>query len=260
MFLGTSAFQNPVWLAIFAAVGPSMLGGRRTAAIYLLVFWIFCPAAMQDFVTGGDYLINAIYVAIAVHWLVSMRSDWPWTRRLPAFLFFALCLSSRAIYGVEVPILAAFIWRRRGATALLEFLLATGAALIAINAPFFFSDPARYPLFFALDRLAYFPPQLHAELVIPAISLGIACSAWVVRLSPRRVFLISALSFIPMFIPGLLFLILTHGPTRDVLLTAGYSLPLTVFGGLWLLHPISQARVAGAETSVAEVQLAAQAG
>jgi hypothetical protein len=63
-----------------------------------------------------------------------------------------------------------------------------------------------------------------------------------------------------MFVPGLLFLLFTRGPTRDVLLTAGYSLPLTVFGGLWLLHPISQARVAGAETSVAEVQMAAQAG
>jgi hypothetical protein len=240
--LGTAAFQNLAWLALFAAASPSMIGSRRGAAIYLLVFFLFCPGALQEFVTGGDYLINAIYVAISVHLLLRVRPEWPRPYRFLAYLFFALCLSSRSIYVVEVPIVAAFIAQRRGVPGLWEFVIATGAALLAINLPFLLTDPARYPLLFSTTKLKFYPAGLHPMFLIPAISLGIACSAWIVRVTPRRVFLISALAFTPMFLPGLLFLLATWGPAPEVLASANYSLPLTIFGGLCLISLFSDSK------------------
>lgn len=39
--------------------------------------------------------------------------------------------------------------------------------------------------------------------------------------------------------PGLLYELLTVGSTPEVLISANYSLPLTVFGGLWLFTVVS---------------------
>jgi hypothetical protein len=89
-------------------------------------------------------------------------------------------------------------------------------------------------------------------LFIPAISLGITSCAWLVRLSPPRVFLISALAFAPMFLPGLLFALASWGPTPAVLASANYSLPLTVFGGLWLISLVSGAQSRRSQAAVAE--------
>lgn len=246
--LGATAYQNLAWLAIFVWLSPAMVGGRRAAAAYLLIFLLACPGALQDFVTGGDYLINAIYVAVSVHLLLEVRADWPRVGRLLAYLLFAVCLSSRPIYVVEVPIVAAFVWQSRGAAGLLEFAVAVAAMVLAINLPVFLTDPARFPILYRLNKLNYYPAAIQPAIVIPAISLGIASSAWLVRMSPRRVFLMSALSFVPLFTPGLLFRLFTQGAVPDVLLSAGFSLPLTIFGGLWLFKALAGAGLAPCQT------------
>jgi hypothetical protein len=160
---------------------------------------------------------------------------------------FAVCLSSRPIYVVEVPIVAAFVWQSRGAAGFLEFAAAVGAMVLAINLPVFLTDPARFPIFYRLNKLNYYPATIQPAILIPAISLGIAGSAWLVRMSARRVFLISTLSFVPLFTPGLLFRLLTQGAVPDVLLSAGFSLPLTVFGGLWLFNSLAGSGLASVQ-------------
>jgi hypothetical protein len=209
---------------------------------------LLCPGALQELVTGGDYLINAIYVAVSVHLLLIARADWPRVCRYLSYVFFALCLSSRAIYVVEIPIVAAFIHQRRSAGGLWEFLICTSVALVAINLPIFLIDPHRYPLFFSITKLNFYPAGLHAKLLIPATSLGIAGCAWLVKLSRQRVFLLSALSFIPMFTPGLLFTLFKFGAIPEVLASANYSLPLTIFGGIWLCNLMANAQPAREST------------
>jgi hypothetical protein len=251
--LGATAYQNLAWLAIFIWLSPAMIGGRRAAGVYLLIFLLACPGALQDFVTGGDYLINAIYVAVSVHLVLEVKPAGPQVHRLLAYLFFAVCLSSRPIYVVEVPIVAAFTWQTRGAAGFLEFVVTVGATLLAINLPVFLTDPARFPIFARLNKLNFYPAAMYPAIVIPAISLGIACCAGLVRMSPRRVFLISALSFIPLFTPGLVFRLFTQGPVADVLLSAGYSLPLTIFGGLWLFNTLTGSGLAPCQIRRAEL-------
>jgi hypothetical protein len=237
--LGSSALQNLFWAAVLVALAPSMVGARRAGVCFLLMFIVLCPGSLQDFVTGGDYLVNVIYVAVSMYLVMMSIDDIRPGARYLSYILLAVSISSRAIYVFEAPILTAFIAQRRGLGRAMEFVLATGAGLLAINGPLFLSDPKSFPLFQSGGKLNFYPPGLHAVLVIPAISLAIACCAFFWPMSPRRVFLISTLTFIPMFVPGLIYELLTLGPRPYVLIEAGYSLPLTVFGGLWLFSVVA---------------------
>lgn len=237
--LGSSALQNLFWGPVLVALAPSMVGARRASVCFLLIFILFCPGALQDFVTGGDYLVNVIYVAVSVHLVMASIDDTRPVARHLSYLLFAASISSRPIFVFVVPILTAFIAQRRGLGLVVEFVLATGIALLAINGPLFLSDPKHFPLFLSAGKLTFYPADLHATLIIPAISLSIACSAFFSRMSPPRVFLFSALSLTPMFVPGLFYRLLTLGPTPKVLIEAAYSLPMTIFGGLWLFTVVA---------------------
>ena len=237
--LGSSALQNLFWAPALVALAPAMLGSRAAGVGFPLVFIVFCPGSLQDFVTGGDYLINVIYVVISIYFVMLSIDETRRGVRYLSYTLFAISISSRAIYVLEVPILAALIAQRRGHGRAMEFVLATGAGLLAINGPLFLSDPKSFPLFKSAGKLGIYPPGLHAPLVLPAISLATACSAFFWPMSPRRVFLISTLSLAPMFVPGLVYELLTIGPERAVFVEAGFSLPLTMFGGLWLFSTVA---------------------
>jgi hypothetical protein len=237
--LGSSALQNLFWAPVLVALAPSMVGSRRAGVGFLFLFIVFCPGSLQDFVTGGDYLVNVIYVAVSMHFVMLSIGDTRLGVRCLSYLLFAVSISSRAIYVVEVPILTALIAQRRGLWRAMEFVLVTGAAMLTINGPLFLSDPNSFPLLHAAGKLNRYPPGFRALLIMPAISLAIACSAFFWPMSPRRVFQISTLSLVPMFVPGLIYQLLTLGPRPSVLIEAGFSLPLTVFGGLWLFSVVA---------------------
>ena len=237
--LGSSALQNLFWAPVLVVLASSMVGSRRAGVCFLLMFIVLCPGSLQDFVTGGDYLVNVIYVAVSMHLVIVSIGDNRIGARYLSYILFAVSISSRAIYVFEVPILTALIAQRRGLGRAMEFVLATGVGVLAINGPLFLSDPKSFPLLHSGGKLNFYPPGLRAEVIIPAISLAIACCAFFWPMSPRRAFLISALSFVPMFVPGLIYELLTFGPRPDVLIQAGFSLPMTVFGGLWLFSVVA---------------------
>jgi hypothetical protein len=237
--LGSSALQNLFWAPVLVALAPSMIGSRRAGACFLLVFILLCPGSLQDYVTGGDYLTNVIYVVAAMYLVMMTIDDTHLVVRYLSYALFAVSLSSRPIYFVETPILAAFIAQRSGIGRTTEFLSATIVGLLVTNGPLFLSDPGSFPLLHSGGKLSFFPPGLYAWLIIPAISLAIACSAFLGPMSAERVFLFSTLSYIPLFVPGLIYELLTFGPKPDVLIKAGFSLPLTVFGGLWLFTVVA---------------------
>ena len=77
------------------------------AVVFYSICFLACPGALQDFVTGGDYLVNAIYVGVAVS-LVAGAHETPSSRSLrwATYLFLAVTASSRAFYAVTIPVLA----------------------------------------------------------------------------------------------------------------------------------------------------------
>ena len=103
--LGHIAWQNFLWLALFF-VFRFVLPYRATALFFLAVFLLLAPANLSDFTSGGDYLTNFFYVAIAA--ALFIRSlDRAFYACIPAALFLGVALSSRILYaGLLIPLLA----------------------------------------------------------------------------------------------------------------------------------------------------------
>ena len=216
-----------------------MVGGARGGAARLVVFVLACPGVLVDFATGSDFATNAVYVALAVFFVSSLRRDETLPVRALAYLFFALAVSSRPIYVVELPIVASVIWRWQGARRCGELLVAVAVLVAAINLPVFLDDPARFPLLLHANLLRFYPAWLHADVAIPVASLAIACAGFFVDLRRGRIYLLSALALAPMLGPTLAHAILVGGVSGRLSILSGYTLPISLFAGLWLFRPAS---------------------
>ena len=142
--IGNSAFQNLFWVPVLLMRARKWFGTTSAALWCGLVFIVGCPASLRDFVTGGDYLINALYVAIAMDLVVVAGHQERKWYRYAAAIFFSVAISSRPNYLVAVPILAGAVFQSRGWQRMVEFL-----ALVALGC-------------FALQRLALLPRSIPA--------------------------------------------------------------------------------------------------
>ena len=235
--IGSAALQNVFWFLLLAALAPRLVGDRRGAAAYLAIFVLICPGVLMDFLTGGDFATNAVYVIVAVWALTSLARDEGWPVRFLACLLFALALSSRPIYVVEAPIAAAALLERQGLRRTLQMGAGIAALLALINVPMLADDPARFPLLLHANLLAAWPRWMHAAVVIPALSMAIACAALLVGTGRGRIWLVSALSLAPMVGPQFVHALTRFGGDRSIVISDGYTMPLALFAGLWLLRP-----------------------
>jgi hypothetical protein len=234
--LGSAALQNVFWFLLFSALAPRLVGDRRSAAAYLAVFVLFCPGVLLDFATGGDFATNALYVILATWALISVAPDERWPLRLLAAAFFACALSSRPIYIVEAPIAAAALLQRQGWRRALGTMGVVAALLAAINLPMLADNPTRFPLLLHTNLLGFYPRWLHAAIAIPALSLVIACAAFLLRLERGRIWLLSAASLAPMVVPPFLLALLRRGPSASLVIIDGYTLPVALLAGLWVMR------------------------
>jgi hypothetical protein len=235
--LGSAALQNVFWFLVLCALAPRLVGDRRGGAAYLAIFVLFCPGVLLDFATGSDFATNAVYVIVALWALTSVPRGESWPVRFLACLFFACALSSRPIYFVEAPIAAAALLQRQGLRACLESLACVAVLLVAINVPMMADNPGRFPLMLHANLLSVWPRWLHPTIVIPAISVAIASTAFFLGTARGRLWLLSALSLAAMVAPPFLYVAMRGGSGRGFVVMGAYTLPLALFAGLWLLRP-----------------------
>ncbi|HEX3968748.1 MAG TPA: hypothetical protein VHW70_12340 [Edaphobacter sp.] len=199
---GHIAWQNFLWLALFFLFTVHFFRRRATALFLLTVFLLCAPGNLSDFTSGGDYLINFFYVAIAIT-LFSQSLDRSFYVSIPAALFLGVTLSSRIIYPVIlIPLLALAlqqISRRR--TVALFVLILLAAAVITL--PFFTPHSAIHlsqQLNQSAPKLRYIPSALHPRWTLPSLAVLVSCIAFFVRMDLPRLFLIfSAATFIMLF-------------------------------------------------------------
>ena len=234
--IGGAALQNIFWFPLFCVLAPRIVGDRRGGAAYLAIFVLGCPGVLLDFVTGGDFATNAIYVIVATWLMTRLRPDETWPVRFLACLFFACALSSRPIYVIEAPIVAAVLLRRDGWRPMLETMACVGVLLTVINAPVWAADPAHFPAMLHAKLMNIYPAWAHAGLVVPAISIAIACSAFFVDIGRGRIWLLSAISLAPVVAPTFLFVAYRRVFSPSLVVLDSYTLPLALFAGLWLLR------------------------
>jgi hypothetical protein len=238
--LGTSALQNVFWVPAFVKFSPALFGSSAMAVVYVLVTIVLCPASLQDYVTGGDYLANCLYVIIAIEGTMrTVAKDHNERMILLLSIILAICISSRPIYVSAVPVVGAWIYQQKGAKLALEALGVIVFAFAIINGPFYFYDPQQFPTTYLQAKVAEMPAFVHAASVLPAISLAIATSSLFVRLKRATVYGMIALSFVPIFAPWCLYRLLSEGATARVLNEFCFCLPVTVFANIWLFNVLA---------------------
>ena len=202
--LGSIALQNIFWLAIFLAFASWFFRDRSTALIMVLLTFGAYTTNLDDFLVGGDYFINALYVCIAfAAAITAFEQDMPaWLQTSSAiFLGFAIC--SRPIYVVAFPLLLAYLWRRRGIVPAVRALLISGLTAAVLSFPFYLYDPAHFAPLHIRDKLDFIPARYHASVVLPALGILVACIGFFTRLTRSQVYFLFGLSlFVMVGIPG----------------------------------------------------------
>jgi hypothetical protein len=194
--LGHIAWQNILWLALFFLFAIHFFRYRATALFFLAVFLLFAPGNLSDFTSGGDYLTNFFYLAIAVT-LFARSLGRPFSSSILAALLLGVALSSRIIYAVVlIPLLALALQRiSRVRTVILFIIVLITAA--AITLPVFAPHPFAH-LLQQLDqnslKLRYIPSALHPRWTLTALAVVAACVVFFVRMDLPRLFLIFSVS------------------------------------------------------------------
>jgi hypothetical protein len=201
--LGHIAWQNLLWLALFFVFTLHFFRYRATALFFLVIFLLLAPANLSDITSGGDYLTNFFYIAIAVT-LFSLSLNRAFYLAILAAVFLGITLSSRIVYiPVLIPLLALTLQRSsRQRTVLLFTAILIAAA--AITLPVFTPHPLSHllqQLFQNGPKLRYIPTVLHPRGALPILALTAASSAFIVRMNLPRLFLIFSISTFVMLAP-----------------------------------------------------------
>ena len=179
--LGNAAYQNLFWLPAFAVFSWHFIFSARQAFLFMAVFVCANLSFLQDFVMGGDYSVNVIYVTMAV---VFFEYRLRQARSLQSLLipaaFLGIAIASRPIYFAVLPVL--FFHGRKTAGAFKSLAGCALAILIAavLILPFYLYDPSGFsPLHISNFATSAIP---HASLLLPALALATTCLAIVLPL------------------------------------------------------------------------------
>jgi len=200
---GHIAWQNLLWFALFFIFTVHFFRHRATALFFLVLFLLFVPADLFDFTSGGDYLTNFFYLAIAVALLIrslDLKSE----ASFLAALFLGLTLSSRIIYAVILlPLLALTLQRTSRSRTLALFivvLLAASAVTFPIFAPHVFTHLSQQ-LGQSTPKLRYIPSALHPGWTLPLLAIVVAGTAFFIRMNLPRLFLIFSIASFVLLAP-----------------------------------------------------------
>jgi hypothetical protein len=154
--LGNSAYQNWFWLTVFLYCGFVVFRDNALALCLLAVPLGLSPAALYEFISGGDMLSNGIFTA-AFSLLALERWSNPsapaWSRWLSCVLL-GVALSSRANFLLLTPLFGAVVWRIAGFRNAFAAALLVTLTAAAITLPFYFNDPAGFTPLMSRQKLA----------------------------------------------------------------------------------------------------------
>jgi hypothetical protein len=238
-FLGHVALQNLVWAGFSVYFLIRFFRFRSTALAYLVLLLIVAAENLNDFDVGGDFVVNVMYVCLAL-FLVVRQTSTPSspTQTVLAVMFLGFALSSRIIYLVTLPPVVALLVQRAGWR---RALLMTGGAVVmamAVSLPVFSPHPFQH-LVAQLqqngDKLQLIPPWLSGP-VLPAVALATACCAFFLRMDLGRVFLLSGTASLVLVLPPMAMIVRNEGGLLHPLTTdLEYFAPSSMFLALWAL-------------------------
>ncbi len=169
VWLGNSAYQNLFWLVALMATVSRLLNDPRPAVILLVIIFALSPAVLNEFVTGGDLLANAIYVLLFLVWSTSAAADArasPWTKGILA-AGLGLALASRGHFALLLPLACAAVVQRIGMRAAIPYAALVCVAFTLATVPLYLYDPAGFS---PLHTASFAPlPVLGASALLAVI-------------------------------------------------------------------------------------------
>ena len=166
--LGSSAYQSIFWLFVLQFAVARRVHDGRAALVLLWAILALSPIIAQEFLTGGDYLANSIYVLVFIMWTVeaTLRPGLGVVARtLPAVLL-GIGMSSRANFVLLLPLVAAALVSHVGWTSARRPIAIAGVTLVAVTAPFYLADPDGFSPLHTSDKLDDFESTLPGAGVI----------------------------------------------------------------------------------------------
>jgi len=238
LLLGRISYQALFWLAIFVLFCVRFFRFRITALAFLLVTILGSAGVLNELVAGDDYTFNAIYIAIAIWWIVrAHESGSAWQSWLAA-VFLGIALSSRVIYVVVPPLVFAWLAQRHGLPAAIRTIAVSALIALGLTLPFYLHDPAHFTPLQVNGKLAFLSPSLQrtAQTLFPALAMLIACTAFFQRLTFARLFLLAGLATGAILFPAtILFLFYDRfSPASQLFLE--YVTPTAIYVSLWAFY------------------------
>ena len=178
VLLGTSAFQNLLWLALFFLVLRRELDNTFAALRWFWLTLIFSPVVIHQLITGTGHVANAIYVMLGLWWLLHSQH-----KVLPAATW-GVMLSSRANFLLLIPLAFGWLAQRHGWKASVRLLAITCTICATLTLPFYFYDPQGFAPLEAADRLMQFNEVL--PYAGSAAGIGMALLKLPVGLAPHE--------------------------------------------------------------------------
>lgn len=184
--IGNSAFQNLFWIAAALLFLSWHFKNKLAGLILMGAYLALSPAAMHEFISGGDLLSNGIFVAIfsmlAVRTWGENSSDWKWL--LLTAVLMGVGLASRPNFFFILPLFGAAIWSKAG---LPRAILASGAVfvvIVAITLPFYLANSEGFTPLIARAKIAISGMPWAGNLVIAGTLLTTAICALILLLRP----------------------------------------------------------------------------
>lgn len=225
--LGGAALQNIFWIAVLAWSLRRWYGDAVAASAFLSAFVFANPGVMAEFVAGGDYVINAVYVAVAIEAVLvagragSRSAAW----LVLAAVFLAVAVSSRIIYVAVLPAVVAYVAQQGGARRAALCAVVLGLTLAAVNLPFVLYDFAGFSPWHTAGKANVLP---FGEYYLPFLAVLVSASGFARRLGQARVYLLAGAALAVMIVP----VVAVRLATEETGLSGNFVWPVLLFVGV----------------------------
>ena len=154
--LGDSSYQNIFWLGAFLFAARHVFKDQALALVLAFAPLAISPAALFEFISGGDLIANGIYMALFLLLAIEVWSapDAPVPRRWLVCVLLGVAMASRPNFFLLTPLLAAVLCRRAGFPKAAAGIILVMVAAIGITLPFYLHDPQGFTPLLARQKLA----------------------------------------------------------------------------------------------------------
>ena len=177
--LGNSAYQALPWLLAWIWAVRRAAASRALAAAVVCVV-LLSPETLRETLSGGDLLVNGIYVCLSAAWLAHQAETAPQKSGilLLAAVLFGLALASRPNFALVWPIVVACVTRSAGLRSAIPVLLGSVGAAVAVTLPVYLINPSGFSPLHVASKLVFSSIPNSATVIMAAsVSLSLLLAA-----------------------------------------------------------------------------------